>query len=90
MIPNEDLHDELLKTLRLYFEANQIWATKPTRNAAIAVRHYLSEIRRICTEQRTVVQNWRYEVYPARTTSQHVKSRYQNQIQVDDETDMDN
>lgn len=90
MIPNEELHDELLKTLRHYFESNQIWATKPTRNAAIAVRHHLSELIRICTKQRTVVQNWRYEVYPARTSSKHVKKRYQDQNRSDDATDKDN
>lgn len=76
MKPDETLHDQLLAELRLYFEANQKWATQPTRNAAIAVRRHLINIRKICNEQYHVIQKWRYVVYPARTSSQHVKDRH--------------
>lgn len=88
MQPDETLHDKLLAELRLYFEANQIWATQPSRKAAIAVRRHLINIRKICNDQYHVIQKWRYVVYPARTTSKHVKEKYQDQS--DNDTNEDN
>lgn len=62
MHQDEELHDELLRAFREYFEANQRWINKGTRRAGMDVRRCLSNIRRICSERRKVVMDWRYEV----------------------------
>lgn len=58
MQQNEELHDELLKAFRKYFEANQDWINKGTARSAIRLRQALSEIRTICSKQRVVVREW--------------------------------
>ena len=62
MHQDEELHAELLTAFREYFEANQRWLNKGTRRAGMDVRRCLSNIRRICSERRKVVMDWRYEV----------------------------
>lgn len=66
MKQDEELHAELLKAFRAYFEANQDWVNKKTRRAGMDVRYWLSEIRRICSARRVEVQKWRYEVDSAK------------------------
>ena len=60
MLPEQDeeLHDELLKLFRQYFQANQEWLAKGTKRSAINLRQIMSDIRRVCSARRVVVRNW--------------------------------
>ena len=55
---DEELHAEMLKLFRVYFEANQKWINTGTKRSAIKLRQVLSEIRTICSERREVVRAW--------------------------------
>lgn len=59
---DEEIHAELLKAFREYFEANQRWLNKGTRRAGMDVRHWLNVIRKLCSERRKVVMDWRYDL----------------------------
>ena len=61
MHQDEELHAELLKVFREYFEANQRWINEGTKVSAIRLRQKLSEIRTICTKRRAVVREWGVE-----------------------------
>lgn len=58
MYQDEELHDQLLKKFREYFEANQEWLNKGTKRSGIKLRRIMSEIRKICSERRVVVREW--------------------------------
>jgi uncharacterized protein YggL (DUF469 family) len=58
MHQDEELHDELLKLFRQYFQANQEWLSKGTKRSAIRIRQIMSDIRRVCSERRVVVREW--------------------------------
>jgi hypothetical protein len=60
MLPEQDeeLHDELLKLFRQYFQANQEWLAKGTKRSAINLRQIMSDIRRVCSARRVVVREW--------------------------------
>lgn len=62
MHQDEELHEQLLYAFRQYFEANQKWINKGTRRAGMDTRYWLNEIRRICTERRKVIMDWRYDL----------------------------
>lgn len=62
MDKDEELHAELLKAFRQYFEANQKWISKGTRRAGMDTRFWLSEIRRICSARRKHIMDWRYDL----------------------------
>jgi hypothetical protein len=55
---DEELHSELLRLFRVYFEANQKWINTGTKTSAIRLRQVLSEIRGVCIERREVVRAW--------------------------------
>ena len=55
---DEELHAELLKLFRVYFEANQKWINTGTKRSAIRLRQVLSEIRTVCIQRREVVRAW--------------------------------
>jgi hypothetical protein len=61
MHQDEELHAELLKVFREYFEANQRWINDGTKVSAIRLRQKLSEIRTICTKRRAIVREWGIE-----------------------------
>ena len=52
-------HDLLMKELRKYFEANQIWEIKETHRAGAMARASLSEIRRLARIRRKEIQDIR-------------------------------
>lgn len=58
MHQDEELHAELLKAFREYFEENQTWLNEGTKASAIRLRKKMSEIRRICSRRRVVVREW--------------------------------
>lgn len=58
MHQDEELHAELLKVFREYFEENQRWLNEGTKASAIRLRQRLSEIRRICSDRRVAVREW--------------------------------
>lgn len=58
MHQDEELHAELLKVFREYFEENQRWLSEGTKASAIRLRQKLSEIRRICSQRRVAVREW--------------------------------
>lgn len=58
MHQDEELHEELLRAFRAYFEANQNWINKGTKRSAIRLRQALSNIRKICSARRKVVREW--------------------------------
>jgi outer membrane lipopolysaccharide assembly protein LptE/RlpB len=55
---DEDIHAELLRLFRVYFQANQDWLNKETKRSAIHLRQVLSEIRMQCTARRELVRRW--------------------------------
>jgi hypothetical protein len=55
---DEELHAEMLKLFRVYFEANQKWLNTGTKRSAIKLRQVLSEIRTLCIQRREVVRAW--------------------------------
>ena len=59
MQQDEELHAELLKLFRQYFEANQNWINKGTRRAGMDTRRLLSDIRRVCSQRRDHIMEWR-------------------------------
>lgn len=61
MIPDSELHDEIMKEFRKYFELNQLWAVNQSHRSAIRVRNSLKKIRKLCSEQRKLIQEWRYD-----------------------------
>lgn len=92
-MPNEELHDELMKLFREYFELNQKWAVHQSHASGIRLRNCLSKIRRLCREQRIVIQEWRYENFAPMTQSKAAKEREKlkaNQNQKGKEVDTDN
>ncbi len=58
MDQDEQLHAELLKVFREYFEENQTWLNEGTKASAIRLRKKMSEIRKICSRRRVVVREW--------------------------------
>lgn len=59
MQQDEELHAELLRLFRLYFEANQRWINEGTKRAGMDTRALLSEIRRVCSRRRKHIMEWR-------------------------------
>lgn len=55
---DEELHAELLQLFRIYFEANQTWINRATKQSSIELRQVLSDIRRVCTARRDIVRRW--------------------------------
>ena len=58
MHQDEELHAELLKKFREYFEANQEWLGRGTKVSAIKLRRIMSDIRRLLSQRRVVVRDW--------------------------------
>ena len=54
-------HDELYQAFQQYFKYNQIWLTIGTKRSAMDTRYWLSEIRRVCSQRRVEIQDWRHE-----------------------------
>ena len=75
MMPNEALHEELMRLFREYFELNQKWAVHQSHASGIRLRNCLSKIRRVCREQRVVIQEWRYDNFAPMTESKAAKER---------------
>lgn len=55
----EETHDQLMKAFQQYFKANQTWINKGTRRAGMDARYWLSEIRRLCSQRRDNIMEWR-------------------------------
>ena len=55
---DEDIHAEILRVFREYFEENQRWINEGTKASGIRLRQKLSEIRRLCSERRVAVREW--------------------------------
>jgi hypothetical protein len=62
VIRDEELHDQLMDAFKHYFKANQDWINKGTRRAGMDTRYWLSEIRRLSSERRMKIQEWRHEI----------------------------
>ena len=75
---DEALHEELMAALQTYFKANQRWASTGTKRSGIELRHELSNIRRICSEQRIVVRDW-MDAYEIVLKTRLEKKRFQDQ-----------
>lgn len=59
---DEKTHDKLMDAFREYYKANQKWINKGTRRAGMDTRYWLSEIRRLCSERRDIIMEWRYDL----------------------------
>jgi len=59
---DEELHSQLMDAFQKYFKANQDWINKGTRRAGMDTRYWLSEIRRIASIRRKVIQDWRHDL----------------------------
>jgi|688.fasta_scaffold514540_2 hypothetical protein len=99
MLPNEELHEEIMKAFDEYFRANQRWATNQTDISCVQVRKCLQELKRVslklrqlCDQQRIVVQDFRYAKFspkqPSKRAIAMIKERNQNAI--DAKNDQDN
>lgn len=62
---DEKTHDELMAAFREYYKANQHWIARGTRRAGMDTRYWLSEIRRICSDRRDKIMEWRHELNEA-------------------------
>ena len=51
----DELHDQLLKEFRAYFEDYQTWATTESHASGMRTRAHLSEIRRIASALRVEI-----------------------------------
>ena len=51
----DELHDQLLKEFRAYFEDYQNWATTESHASCMRSRAHLSEIRRIASKLRVEI-----------------------------------
>jgi hypothetical protein len=51
----DELHDQLLKEFRAYFEDYQTWATTESHASGMRARAHLSEIRRIASALRVEI-----------------------------------
>ena len=51
----DELHDQLLKEFRAYFEDYQNWATTESHASGMRSRAHLSEIRRIASKLRVEI-----------------------------------
>lgn len=58
---DEDLHAELMRLLRVYFEENQLWLNESTYASSIRIRHLLSDIRNVCSDRRKDIRLWQIE-----------------------------
>ena len=85
MQPDEELHAELLAAFRQYFEANQRLLNEGTKRAGMDVRYWLSEIRRICSQRRLAIQEWR--VWKNQDWEIQKAKRKAQKGEVDDPTD---
>ena len=61
MHQDEELHAELMRLLRVYFEENQEWASTATYASSIRIRHLLSDIRNVCSDRRKDIRLWQIE-----------------------------
>ena len=58
---DEELHAELLRVFRRYFEENQRWFAEDTYSSTIRLRHLLSDIRNVCSARRKAIRSWQIE-----------------------------
>ena len=58
---DEQLHAELMRAFKAYFEENQKWQSEATHASSIRLRHRLSDIRRICSARRKDIREWQVE-----------------------------
>lgn len=72
---DEELHAQLMDAFTKYFKANQDWINKGTRRAGMDTRYWLSEIRRIASIRRKLIQEWRHDLDAHKAE----KKRIQNQ-----------
>lgn len=89
----DDNHDAIMAEFRKYFDLNQKWATEKTHASARRLRSSLSEIRRLCTDQRKLIQEWRYDNFAPQNASKAALKRIEekaNQNQKGKEVDDDN
>jgi hypothetical protein len=59
MYQDEELHAELLRLFRVYFEANQRWINEGTKRAGMDTRNALNEIKHVCHARRKHIMEWR-------------------------------
>ena len=55
---DEELHAELMKLFREYFQENQVWMAEATKQSSIRLRNHLNAIRHLCIKRRAEVLRW--------------------------------
>jgi hypothetical protein len=58
---DEDLHAEMMRLFRAYFEENQRWFADDTYASTIRIRHLLSDIKNLCLARRKAIRLWQIE-----------------------------
>jgi hypothetical protein len=58
---DEELHAELMRVFRKYFEENQNWFESDSYASTIRLRHLLSDIRHVCSARRKEIRLWQVE-----------------------------
>jgi len=58
---DEDIHAELMRLFRKYFEENQHWFDEDTHASSIRIRNLLSDIRRACSARRKDIRLWQID-----------------------------
>jgi hypothetical protein len=90
MLPNEELHDEIMKVFNDYFIAHNNWVTIQNSQTCVDLRKELMLLKKIgiqltnlCTDQRLVVQDWRYTHFspkiPSKRAIAMIKERAQKE-----------
>jgi hypothetical protein len=90
MLPNEELHDEIMNAFNEYFKAHQRWVTIQNSQTCVDLRKELMLLKKIgiqltnlCTDQRLVVQDWRYTHFspkiPSKRAIAMIKERAQKE-----------
>jgi hypothetical protein len=55
---DEELHQELMRVFRQYFNENQTWQADASKASSIRVRNCLNEIKHLCLKRRKEILLW--------------------------------
>jgi hypothetical protein len=58
---DEELHAELLRLFRKYFEENQQWQADATYASSIRIRHLLTAMHHACIARRKDIRKWQID-----------------------------
>ena len=85
MLPNEDLHHEIMEVFNQYFKAHQLWISTQNSSSGVELRKELLRLKKLCDEQRMIIQDWRYVHFspkqPSKRAIAMIQERNQKQLE---------